>query len=101
MRMFKHRGMSERDAVVASLVDMKKPKKKEQPEDVPKSAYPYGLELTLEDDSLDKLGLDSLPDVGDTFEVHGIGEVIRVSENASERDSSRSICLQITKLALK
>lgn len=47
--------------------------------------YPYGLCISLEDESLKKLGLDGdEPSVGDIIQFNAIAKVTNVSENESE-----------------
>ncbi len=61
--------------------------------------YPYGLSLQLDQDSLEKLGIE-LPDVGDTFFVVAIATVQSVSEHESENHKSQDVSLQIQQLSL-
>lgn len=62
--------------------------------------YPWGLEITLEDDALKKLGMDHLPAVGVECKITGMGKVTSIRESASEKSETRSVGIQITKLAL-
>lgn len=62
--------------------------------------YPWGLTLTLDTDSLDKLGIDDLPEVGESYMLVAKCDVTSCSSNMSEGGSSRSISLQLTDLAL-
>lgn len=67
-----------------------------------KQEYPWGLSLNLENESLEKLGIEHLPDVGTECTLRGVGKIVRVSQSASENDkNSRMIEIQITKLALE
>ncbi len=84
-----------------SLVNMRRSKKErksaekamdEQP------AVPWGLSITLDDESLDKLGFKKLPDVGDRMVVAAIGTVKPVSERSSERDKNRDVSIELDKL---
>ncbi len=61
--------------------------------------YPYGLLLSLDEDALEKLGID-LPDVGDTFLVVAVATVRSVSEHKHENNTSQNVGLQIEKLSL-
>lgn len=61
--------------------------------------YPYGLRLSLDQDALEKLGIE-LPDVGDTFFVVAIATVQSISEHQSEGDTSQNVELQIEQLSL-
>lgn len=59
--------------------------------------YPYGLQISLDDSSLEKLGLDKLPEVGAEIEIRAVAEVCSVSENKTyEGEVERRVCLQIT-----
>jgi hypothetical protein len=65
--------------------------------------YPYGLELRLENDSLDKLGMSSLPKVGKKVSITATGVVTSVSQNESSKGNghaNRSVSVQIQKLAV-
>jgi len=64
--------------------------------------YPYGLCISLEKETLDKLGMSKLPKVGSTITVSARAKV----ESVSERDSTgggkhRSMSLQITDIGLE
>ena len=61
--------------------------------------YPYGLTLNLDQDALEKLGIE-LPDVGDSFFVVAIAKVKAVSEHQSDEHSSQDVSLQIEQLSL-
>ena len=71
------------------------------PSSVDEDDYPYGLSFSLEKESLDKLGLDI-----DDFNVGGKAEVIcevditSLHENANRHNSSSSVTLQITDMAM-
>jgi len=65
------------------------------------SQYPYGLEIRLEKDSLDKLELEDC-EVGDFYMV--IAKCKVTSTNESERengDDSKCVTLQIVKMNVK
>lgn len=65
-------------------------------------AYPWGLEVTLDNESLDKLKLDPLPEAGETLMLLAKVRVSRVSSNdTADGEKSRSVGLQITDLALE
>lgn len=106
VRELKNKGLSERDAVLVSMKNAKKKDKKKDagccvPSCGPDEAYPYGLRIELNEDSLDKLGIDKLPGVGDEMEVEAKVEVQSVSENAyQDGENRRSVSLQITKMSL-
>ena len=62
--------------------------------------YPYGLQITLTQDELEKLGVDHSDwEVGATFHLHAFAKVTSISEN--EREGGEKTCcvgLQITHL---
>ena len=92
------------------LTDMKLSRKKnpgkENPETeaTPSSGddrdYPYGLSLILDKDSLKKLGMEELPEVGETCMIHAAGEITRVSQSVSDSGENKSVEIQITKLSV-
>ena len=60
-------------------------------------AYPYGLEIRLDDGSLAKLGMTSLPKVGTKVQVSALATVVSTSQRSDrEGESESSVCLQIT-----
>ena len=61
--------------------------------------YPYGLRLNLDQDAIDKLGID-LPDVGDSFFVVAVATVRSVSEYKNDDRTTQDISLQIEQLSL-
>lgn len=63
--------------------------------DAPK--YPWGLEICLNDESLDKLGVKALPAVGTEVTIVAKATVSSTSENATEGSGTRAnMSLQIT-----
>lgn len=66
--------------------------------------YPYGLSLQLDNDSLEKLGLATMPEVGTTVTVQAKATVTGCSANQYERDGKtetrKSCSLQITDMAV-
>jgi len=61
--------------------------------------YPWGLELTLDEDVLAKLKLEELPEAGETVMIHAQAKVTRVSSTDNvDGGKSRSVTLQITDL---
>jgi hypothetical protein len=66
--------------------------------------YPWGLTVRLDEDSIAKLGLTSLPDAGNTLMLMAKVDVTEVSSREEMENGKphtcRSLCLQITDLAL-
>lgn len=65
--------------------------------------YPWGLSLSLDEESLDNLGMTELPDVGDTMVVMARVKVESVGqhESADDEGKQRNLSLQITEMALE
>lgn len=67
-------------------------------------SYPYGLQIRLENDALEKLGLENLPKTGRKVRVVAECTVTSTSEHKSSHggktDKRRNLELQIEKLAL-
>jgi hypothetical protein len=64
--------------------------------------YPYGLSLTLDEEALDKLGIDTLPATETHVMVYAKAMVTSVSVNESTGSGKRkSVSLQITDLCLE
>lgn len=64
--------------------------------------YPWGLQVRLDDGSLDKLGMDSLPKVDSERILIAKVKVVSVSSNASTGGNKhRSVELQITSMCLE
>ena len=65
--------------------------------------YPYGLNICLDKDELDKLGITKLPAIGAEFHGIFVAQVTRISQSAdmSMGDESMSMSLQITMLDIK
>jgi hypothetical protein len=64
--------------------------------------YPWGLQLRLENESLDKLGITTLPEVGKECRVVGVAKVVSVEQRDREGgETRRHVELQITKLAIE
>ena len=68
--------------------------------------YPYGLCISFDEDTLEKLGLDDgeMPEVGDMIHLMAMAKVTSVSENERESvgGATKKCCrieLQITHLA--
>ena len=64
-------------------------------------AYPYGLTVQLDNDSLEKLGIKTLPDAGEKYTLIAAVTVVGVSSSESESGKNRSVSLQLTALCLE
>jgi len=100
-------GLSERDAILVSMKRTKKELKKDSSPEAccspggERDPYPYGLEISLEDEGLTKLGITELPKVGDIVKLLANAKVESVSQNERVGQSpSRTVRLQITDLCL-
>jgi len=83
-----------------ALVNMKLPKSKKNncsPEVCRSEPYPYGLELSLEKEAIDKLNLDINSFViGGKVDIVCRAEVTNLSQSVAKKDENLSIRLQIT-----
>lgn len=88
---------------MSHLTDMKLPKRKKNSHaevacDSPdEPRYPYGLEINLDNDALDRLGLE-LPEAGERFIVLGVGPVTQVRQSDNKRGKDRSLTIQLQKI---
>lgn len=62
--------------------------------------YPYGLRISLDEESLKKLGITDLPEVGQAMTLQARVEVVSVSQYEHTEGKSRDMSLQITDMAL-
>lgn len=63
--------------------------------------YPYGLRIDLDDSSMEKLGIDKLPEVGSTMMIMARVEVCCASESKSySGETNRNVALQITEMQI-
>lgn len=62
--------------------------------------YPWGLRLHLEDDQLDKLGIDMMPDPGTKRMMMAKVEVVSTDLHNRDGEQHRSMSLQITDMKL-
>lgn len=88
-----------------SLVSMKRTKKdKKHNSDHAigtEESFPFGLSISLDDESLTKLGIKELPAVGKVMIVVGVGKVESVSKSSNERRVSRNVTIQLEKLEVR
>lgn len=90
---------------MAFTKDELKDKKKSEPccvgMDGQPNPYPWGLSLHLERDSLDKLGVKQLPNVGTEVYVMARAKVTSVNQSAREGETEHaSVGLQLTDMQL-
>lgn len=62
--------------------------------------YPFGLRIHLDNDSIKKLGIEKLPEVGSKMKLMAIVEVCDLSEHKSLYGDNKSLGLQITDMKL-
>jgi len=63
-------------------------------------AYPYGLLVTLNDESMKKLGLSAPPVVGTKMRMSALVDVTSASANATQEGTEMRVELQITDMEL-
>lgn len=63
--------------------------------------YPYGLTIRLDNASLEKLGMDSLPKVGAKMKVMAMGVITSVSSHESKNRDDRNVEIQIQQLGVE
>lgn len=88
-------------AMVDMTMSAEEAKEYAQPEagDAPK--YPWGLKITLDDDSLAKLGITTLPAVGTKMQFTAVCEVCSSSSYQDQGgEAETSLGLQITGMEL-
>ena len=82
-----------------SLTSMKLSKRKAKREiaiDDSGPRFPHGLTLHLNEDVLEKLGIDSLPEIGSEMIVVGVGVVESASQHKRQGSDDRSVNIQLT-----
>lgn len=64
--------------------------------------YPWGLSINLDEETLAKLGIDTLPEVGATMAIVARSEVSSASQYQDQGDKSprKSLTLQITDMSV-
>ena len=67
-------------------------------EEAPK--YPYGLSIDLNGDSMTKLGITTLPAVGEEVAITAVAKVTRISAYEEQSGSEQCMGLQITMMEL-
>ena len=77
---------------------------KEIGEDLPapeQPIYPYGLCLCFDQETLDKLDLDSDAEVGDMIHIHALGKITSISKRDTESGPDCRVEIQLTAIALE
>ena len=76
--------------------------KREQREDLApqESVYPHGLTLHVDEESMRKLGLESLPLVGSEMHLAAVVRVTRVSQEDTPKGKERNMALQVEQMAV-
>lgn len=67
-----------------------------------KDQYPWGLRITLDNESLQRIGLNakSLPAVGDSVTIMAMANVCSVSTRTTDHGDDSNVELQITDIGL-
>jgi len=82
------------------LDDKEASKETVESQEMEKPKYPYGTCLYLNDESLEKLGIDSNPAVGTEMHIIAVAKVTGVSEREYEGGKHKTLDLQITDMAI-
>jgi hypothetical protein len=91
---------------VSELTHMARSKKERtesmKPRDINGDKYPYGLRVRLGHEEMSKLGIDSMPKVGDKVHLHSHAHVVSASESSHEGDEepNRSVELELRHMAV-
>jgi len=70
------------------------------PSDYPKPIYPYGLCICLENDQIEKLGLDLNVDAGAMMIFKAAGKVTAVSSRDTDKGPQKRVEIQIIGMSL-
>lgn len=87
------------------MIDLKLDKKEGKKEtmeamEMKAPLYPWGTSLSFNEETLKKLGIESLPEVGRKYTIAAEVEVTGVSERKTQDETSKCLDLQITKMDL-
>lgn len=88
-----------------ALTDMKQPKPKKEDMEGPCAPgydrYPWGLRLRMGDKELEKLGIDlKTLSIKTPVAIQAVGTIVELSETQYEKETHRTLEIQITKMAL-
>lgn len=91
---------------MSKLTSMKMTKAERDSRNEPKSViedtvYPWGLQIRLDTEALEKLAIDKMPEVGDEMTVVARVKVSSVSSNESTGGKNKNLELQITDMCLE
>jgi hypothetical protein len=104
VREMKHKGMSEREAVMVSLKNKHSKKSKEEKLEgpsAPRDDYPYSTRMDMDHEMLEKLGVSELPKHGSPVALHAKGKVHSTSEDTgSDGKKRRRMTVQLTHMKL-
>jgi len=80
-------------------------RKKRRPEPAPievpfdEEKYPYGLQVRLETEDIEKLGINVKSfSIDDNVKIEAVAFVENLSQNKTRRGENKHMCLQITKM---
>jgi len=91
---------------MAEMTHMARSKKERtesmKPRDINGDKYPYGLRVRLGHEEMSKLGMDSMPKVGDKVHLQSHAHVVSASESSHEGDEepNRSVELELRHMAI-
>lgn len=63
--------------------------------------YPWGLSISLGDEVLEKLGISTLPQVGQRMKLVAVVEVCSTSQYNNQDGTDKGVSLQITQMGLE
>ena len=86
------------DKLVSMKMSKSEREEKSQPAELDRPLYPYGLEVRLDTDALEKLGLETLPEVGDDMTLLAKVKITGASSSDSEygKNYKSPICVSRT-----
>jgi hypothetical protein len=85
------------------MISMKREKQNSESNEVAmdeKPDYPYGLTLHLDSESLDKLGIKELPEVGAEMMIGAKVKVESINMSDSDDGKEKHVALQVTDMEL-